>query len=138
MGETTTLTDKREHLWQLLAEVSAPGVLNAFTGEIGYIMPYMKVSIEEGNLYAVYTDSNLYPDITSDDLDKIIKMGVVDGIRSVAYDRAWSRLRALREQLLLNRARGAFKKEQEKELEILKLIVSMRRIKHAFKLILNT
>lgn len=138
MGETTTLTDKREHLWQLLAEESAPGVLNAFTGEIGYIMPYMKVSIEEGNLYAVYTDSNLYPDITSDDLDKIIEMGVVDGIRSVAYDRAWSRLRALREQLLLNRARGAFKKEQEKELEILKLIVSMRRIKYAFKLILNT
>lgn len=138
MGKTTELTNKREMLWRLLAEEATPGVLNAFTGEIGYIMPYMKVSIEEGNLYAVYTDSNLYPDITNDDLDKIINMGVVEGVRSVAYQRGWSRLRTLREQLLLNRARGAFKKEQEKEIEILKLIVSLRRIKYASQLLLNT
>jgi len=39
--------------------------------------------------------------------------------------------------MYLNKARGAFKKYQEKELEIVKLIADMRILKHKNKVIYN-
>lgn len=131
-------TTKKEKLWAKLADYSKPHVINVFTGEIGFIMPYMKVTIEGGELNAVYTDSNLYPDITDQDIDTILKDGVLEGIRKIAYTRSWSKLKALREHLYLNKSRGAFKKYKEKELEITQLISKMRQLKHTNKLILNS
>lgn len=130
-------TTKKEKLWAMLADTMEPHVLNVFTGEIGFIMPYMKVSIEGGNLNAVYTDSNLYPDISDQDIDTILKDGVEEGVRKIAYARSWSKLKALREHLYLNKARGAFKKYQEKELEITELISKMRRLKNSGKMIIK-
>lgn len=130
-------TTKKEQLWTKLADYSTPHVINLFTGEIGFIMPYMKVTIEGGDLNAVYTDSNLYPDISDQDIDIILKDGVLEGVRKIAYTRSWSKLKALREHLYLNKARGAFKKYQEKELEITQLISRMRQLKHTKNIILN-
>lgn len=130
-------TTKKEQLWATLAAYSTPHVINVFTGEIGFIMPYMKVTIEGGELNAVYTDSNLYPDITEQDIDTILNDGVLEGVRKIAYTRSWSKLKALREHLFLNKARGAFKQYQEKELEITKLIARMRQLRHTKNLILN-
>ena len=131
-------TTKKEQLWATLAAYSTPHVINLFTGEIGFIMPYMKVSIEGGELNAVYTDSNLYPDVSDQDIDVILDKGVLEGVKDIAYTRSWSKLKALREQMLLNKARGAFKKFQQKELEITQLISRMRRLKHTKNLILNS
>ena len=39
--------------------------------------------------------------------------------------------------MYLNKARGAFKKYQEKELEITKLLINMRLLKHKNKIIYN-
>lgn len=130
-------TTKKEKLWAMLADTREPHVLNVFTGEIGFIMPYMKVSIEGGDLNAVYTDSNLYPDISDQDIDTILTEGVEEGVRKIAYARSWSKLKALREHLYLNKARGAFKKYQEKELEITELISKMRRLKNSGKMIIK-
>ena len=130
-------TTKKEQLWATLADYSTPHVINVFTGEIGFIMPYMKVTIEGGELNAVYTDSNLYPDITDQDIDTILNDGVLEGVRKIAYTKSWIKLKALREHLYLNKARGAFKKIQEKELEIAQLISRMRQLRHTKKLILN-
>ena len=55
----------------------------------------------------------------------------------IAYARSWSKLKALREHLYLNKARGAFKKYQEKELEITELISKMRRLKNSGKMIIK-
>lgn len=130
-------TSKKEKLWSLLAAYTSPEILNVYTGEIGFIMPFMKVTIEDGELNAVYTDSNLYPDIVDQDIDLIIKQGVEKGVQTVAYKRSWVKLKALREQMYLNKARGAFKKYQEKELEIIKLLHDMRILKHKNKVIYN-
>tara|TARA_B100001939_G_scaffold134233_2_gene116605 strand:- start:3532 stop:3945 length:414 start_codon:yes stop_codon:yes gene_type:complete len=136
MGKLDNIS-KKEKLWSLLAAHTSPHVLNVYTGEIGFILPYMKVTIEEGELNAVYTDSNLYPDIVDQDIDLIIKEGVVKGVKKIALERSWKKLKALREQMYLNKARGAFKKYQEKELEIIKLLMNMRLFKHTNKLIFN-
>ena len=136
MGKLDNIS-KKEKLWSLLAAHTSPRVINAYTGEIGFILPYMKVTIEEGELNAVYTDSNLYPDIVDQDIDLIIKKGVVKGVRQIALERSWKKLKALREQMYLNKARGAFKKYQEKELEITKLLMNMRLFKHTNKIIFN-
>ena len=130
-------TTKKEQLWATLAAYSTPHVINVFTGEIGFIMPYMKVTIEGGELNAVYTDSNLYPDITDHDIDTILNDGVLEGVRKIAYARSWSKLKALREHLYLNKARGEFKQFQEKEIEITKLIAKMRQLRHTKNLIIN-
>lgn len=136
MGKLDNIS-KKEKLWSLLAAHTSPRVINAYTGEIGFILPYMKVTIEEGELNAVYTDSNLYPDIVDQDIDLIIKKGVVKGVQKIALERSWKKLKALREQMYLNKARGAFKKYQEKELEITKLLMNMRLFKHTNKIIFN-
>ena len=136
MGKLDNIS-KKEKLWSLLAAHTSPRVINAYTGEIGFILPYMKVTIEEGELNAVYTDSNLYPDIVDQDIDLIIKKGVVKGVQKIALERSWKKLKALREQMYLNKARGAFKKYQEKELEITKLLINMRLFKHTNKIIFN-
>ena len=128
---------KKEKLWSLLAAYTSPQILNVYTGEIGFILPFMKVTIEEGELNAVYTDSNLYPDIVDQDIDLIIKKGVEKGVQELALNRSWKKLKALREQMYLNKARGAFKKYQEKELEIVKLIADMRLLKYKNKIIYN-
>tara|TARA_Y100000992_G_scaffold129105_1_gene85046 strand:+ start:132 stop:554 length:423 start_codon:yes stop_codon:yes gene_type:complete len=128
---------KKEELWSLLANHTSPHVLNVYTGEMGFILPYMKVSIEGGDLNTVYTDSDLYPDIVDQDIDLIIKKGVLEGVRIIAMQRSWKKLKALREQMYLNKARGAFKKYQEKELEITKLLMRMRVWKHTNKMILQ-
>ena len=127
--------NKKEKLWSLLAAHTSPEILNVYTGEIGFIMPFMKVTIEGGELNAVYTDSNLYPDIVDQDIDLIIKKGVEKGVQELALNRSWKKLKALREQMYLNKARGAFKKYQEKELEITKLLINMRLLKHKNKII---
>tara|TARA_B100000212_G_C27384017_1_gene538364 strand:+ start:1320 stop:1733 length:414 start_codon:yes stop_codon:yes gene_type:complete len=136
MGKLDNLS-KKEKLWSLLAAYTSPQILNVYTGEIGFILPFMKVTIEEGELNAVYTDSNLYPDIVDQDIDLIIKKGVEKGVQELALNRSWKKLKALREQMYLNKARGAFKKYQEKELEITKLLINMRLLKHKNKIIYN-
>lgn len=136
MGKLDNLS-KKEKLWSLLAAYTSPQILNVYTGEIGFILPFMKVTIEEGELNAVYTDSNLYPDIVDQDIDLIIKKGVEKGVQELALNRSWKKLKALREQMYLNKARGAFKKYQEKELEITKLLMNMRLLKHKNKIIYN-
>ena len=136
MGKLDNLS-KKEKLWSLLAAYTSPEILNVYTGEIGFILPFMKVTIEEGELNAVYTDSNLYPDIVDQDIDLIIKKGVEKGVQELALNRSWKKLKALREQMYLNKARGAFKKYQEKELEIAKLLINMRLLKHKNKIIYN-
>ena len=88
MGKLDNIS-KKEKLWSLLAAHTSPHVLNVYTGEIGFILPYMKVTIEEGELNAVYTDSNLYPDIVDQDIDLIIKKGVVKGVQQIALERSW-------------------------------------------------
>lgn len=135
--DSEIIMTKKEKLWSLLAEYTEPHILNVYTGEIGFIMPYMKVSIEGGELNAVYTDSDLYPDIVDQDIDFIIKVGIVKGVQKIALDKSWTRLKSLREQMYLNKARGAFKKIQEKELEITQLLSRMRQLQHTKKLILN-
>jgi len=136
MGKLNNMS-KKEKLWSLLAAYTSPEILNVYTGEIGFILPFMKVTIEEGELNAVYTDSNLYPDIVDQDIDLIIKKGVEKGVQELALNRSWKKLKALREQMYLNKARGAFKKYQEKELEITKLLINMRLLKHKNKIIYN-
>ena len=140
MGELESqyMTRKKEKLWSLLANYTKPHVLNVYTGEVGFVLPFMKVSIEGGELNAVYTDSNLYPNIADQDIDVIIREGVVKGIQQIALDRSWVRLKALREQMYLNKARGAFKKYQEKQSEIYKLLANMRILKNTDKIIFNT
>lgn len=131
------MMSKKEKLWSLLADHTSPHVLNVYTGEMGFILPYMKVSIEGGELNTVYTDSDLYPDIVDQDINLIIKEGVLKGVRIIAMQRSWKKLKALREQMYLNKARGAFKKYQEKQLEITKLLMRMRIWKHSDKIILQ-
>ena len=135
--DSEIIMTKKEKLWSLLAKYTEPHILNVYTGEMGFIMPYMKVSIEGGELNAVYTDSDLYPDIVDQDINFIIKEGVVKGVQKIALDKSWTRLKSLREQMYLNKARGAFKKYQEKELEITKLLMKMRVLKNTNKIIFS-
>lgn len=132
--EQKKLTEKKETIWGKLAEKTSPSVINAFTGEIGFMMPYMKISIKEGDINAVYTDSNLYPDMTNVDLDLLVQ-DLNAGIKEIATNRGWKKIKSLREQILLNESRGAFKRVLEKKEELHKQIAFLRRLKHSENLI---
>ena len=84
---------------------------------------------ENDDIYAVYTNSEMYKDISEEDLDLIINDGVISAVKKIATKTAWEKVKSIRERIYLNHSRGAFKKVTSLRHEMKNHIRYMRNLK---------
>jgi len=118
----------KEKIWAELTTMKEPSDMDG-DGVKTYFMFNIKAYSDENGIFIVYTNSSLYPSVSSDDLLIIAEEGVDKGVRQIAWREAKIKLVNLRDQLYLNQARGAFKKVEKSREEIERHINYMRKIK---------
>lgn len=84
---------------------------------------------ETDEIYAVYTNSELYKDVSTEDLDLIINEGAIEAVRKIATRTAWKKVRSIKKRIYLNQSRGAFKKVDALRDEMSDHIRYMRNLK---------
>jgi len=84
---------------------------------------------ESDEIYAVYTNSELYKDVSAEDLDLIINSGAIEAVRIIATRTGWAKIKSIRERIYLNQSRGAFKKVEALRDEMTNHVRYMRNLK---------
>lgn len=119
----------KEKIWTKLEEIKKPSDLDG-EGMIGYFLFNIKAfRNKDHDVFIVYTNSSLYPNVEKNDLLIILEHGIDKGVRMIAERMAKDKLVALKEKLYLNQSRGAFKKVEQNREEIFRHINYMRKIK---------
>ena len=124
--------------WNVLERKKEP-VLVGMDEVPTYFLLGMKFwkNTETDEIYAVYTNSELYKDVSEEDLDKIINEDVVSAVKSIATKTGWAKIKSIRERIYLNQSRGAFKKVQALRDEMtdhLRYMKSLKSTEQIFKL----
>jgi Lhr-like helicase len=116
--------------WNVLERTKEP-VLVGMDEVPTYFLLGMKFwkNTETDEIYAVYTNSELYKDVSEEDLDKIINEDVVSAVKSIATKTGWAKIKSIRERIYLNQSRGAFKKVQALRNEMTDHLRYMRNLK---------
>lgn len=116
--------------WNVLERTKEP-VLVGMDEVPTYFLLGMKFwkNTETDEIYAVYTNSELYKDVSEEDLDKIINEDVVSAVKSIATKTGWAKIKSIRERIYLNQSRGAFKKVQALRDEMTDHLRYMRNLK---------
>ena len=124
--------------WNVLERTKEP-VLVGMDEVPTYFLLGMKFwkNTETDEIYAVYTNSELYKDVSEEDLDKIINEDVVSAVKSIATKTGWAKIKSIRERIYLNQSRGAFKKVEALRDEMtdhLRYMKNLKSTEQIFKL----
>lgn len=126
---------KKMLAWNVLERTKEP-VLVGQEKTPTYFLLGMKFwkDTETDEIYAVYTNSELYKDISEEDLDQIINNDVIEAVKKIATKTGWIKIRSIRERIYLNQSRGAFKKVESLRDEMTGHLRYMRNLKTTKKI----
>lgn len=111
LGMTYKNLDKKILAWHTLETHKQPTLVGEEQVPTYFVLGMKFWKDEESDeIYAVYTNSEMYPDVSADDLDLIINSGAIEAVRIIATRTGWDKIKSIRERIYLNQSRGAFKK----------------------------